>query len=100
LREKERYEVNQVVYVQIPQGDFDNEKFIIGKEQDVDNSIYNYSWPFDDFIQLKQVAALPGTYGYRANQAQNELTSTDDPWNLVVYENDTDAILVGNRFGI
>ena len=34
----EHYDVNTVVYVQVPQSDFDKQKFIIGKQVDVDKN--------------------------------------------------------------
>lgn len=48
------YAVDQQVYVQIPNGDYDNQKFIIGKKVDLDNEndIYNLKMPFDDFCGL------------------------------------------------
>ena len=48
------YAVDQQVYVQIPNGDYDSQKFIIGKKVDLDNEndIYNLKMPFDDFCGL------------------------------------------------
>lgn len=48
------YFVNQMVYVSILNGDYDNDKFIIGQKIDKDNesSIYNLRLPFDDFLGL------------------------------------------------
>lgn len=48
------YFVNQIVYVSIPNGDYDNDKFIVGQKIDKDNQsdIYNLRLPFDDFLGL------------------------------------------------
>ena len=100
LREGVTYRENEVVYVQIPQGNFDNDKFILGKEQNVEDNVYNYKWPFENFIELKQLTKTSGEYGYRANQSQAELLSDDTKWEIVTYGNPDNTPLVGNKLGI
>lgn len=46
-----KYSVDTVVYVIIPQGDYDNTKLIVGKYTDK-NSTYNYANPSDDFLDI------------------------------------------------
>ena len=64
----EHYEKNTVVYISVPQGDFDKQKFIIGKQVDVDkNEVYNYEFAFDDFVKLNLLCQTEGQFDYRAN---------------------------------
>ena len=53
-KQGEVYSTNQKVYVQIPNGDFNAQKFIIGLKINTEDeqSIYNLKLPFDDFIGL------------------------------------------------
>lgn len=53
-KQGEVYSINQKVYVQIPNGDFNAQKFIIGLKINTEDeqSIYNLKLPFDDFIGL------------------------------------------------
>lgn len=46
-----KYSVGTIVYVIIPQGDYDNTKLIVGKYTD-ENSTYNYVSPSDDFLNI------------------------------------------------
>lgn len=46
-----KYSVGTIVYVIIPQGDYDNTKLIVGKYTD-ENSTYNYVSPSDDFLDI------------------------------------------------
>lgn len=51
-RQGEVYSTGQNVYVQIPNGDFNSQKFIIGLKINTEDEqdIYNLKLPFDDFI--------------------------------------------------
>lgn len=51
-RQGEVYSAGQNVYVQIPNGDFNEQKFIVGTKVNADDEqdIYNLKMPFDDFI--------------------------------------------------
>lgn len=53
-KQGEVYSVGQQVYVQIPNGDFNLQKFIIGLKINTEDeqSIYNLKLPFDDFVGL------------------------------------------------
>lgn len=53
-KQGEVYSMNQNVYVQIPNGDYNNQKFIIGLKVNLDDEqdIYNLKLPFDDFVGL------------------------------------------------
>jgi hypothetical protein len=53
--DKNHYLVNETVYVTIPKGDASLQKFIIGRKIDTDDEsiLYNYQFPFDDFVALK-----------------------------------------------
>ena len=46
---------NDIVFVQVPQGNFDNQKFILGRRSDetIANQVFNFKMPFDDFIELR-----------------------------------------------
>lgn len=46
-----KYSIGTIVYVIIPQGDYDNTKLIVGKYTD-ENSTYNYVSPSDDFLDI------------------------------------------------
>lgn len=65
------YLVNETVYVTIPKGDASLQKFIIGRKIDTDdeNILYNYQFPFDDFVALKQlIKPLSEQHGFLANK--------------------------------
>lgn len=53
-KQGEVYNAGQQVYVQIPNGDFNLQKFIIGLKINTEDeqSIYNLKLPFDDFVGL------------------------------------------------
>lgn len=63
------YYEDDIVYVQIPQGDYNNQKFIIGRKADDDatDQTYKMKLPFDDFIGLKLLVHDAKTHGYIAN---------------------------------
>jgi Na+-transporting NADH:ubiquinone oxidoreductase subunit NqrF len=47
-----KYNIHNNVYVQIPQGDWNEQKFIIGRKADDENVPVNYQYPFDSFIDI------------------------------------------------
>ena len=53
-KQGEVYSASQQVYVQIPNGDFNVQKFIIGLKINTEDeqSVYNLKLPFDDFVGL------------------------------------------------
>lgn len=67
----EVYKMNEVVYVQIPNGDYNNDKFIIGRKIDKDSldSMYNLKMPFDDFLGFYDLTQNDkmNQKGYKAN---------------------------------
>lgn len=76
------YFVNQMVYVSILNGDYDNDKFIIGQKIDKDNesSIYNLRMPFDDFFglyNLTQYNPMVAPRAYWANCPSHGDDQTD-----------------------
>ena len=69
------YYEDDIVYVQVPQGDYKNQKFIVGRKSDDDatDQIYKMKLPFDDFIGLKLLVHDADHHGYIANyQNPNE----------------------------
>lgn len=46
------YKNKENVYVNIPNGDFNNEKFIVGRKLSSSTNIYNYREPFDQIVDL------------------------------------------------
>lgn len=68
-----RYYVNDTVYVMIPQGDFNKQKFITGRKVDQvsTETTFTLKLPFDDFIGLQDLTEgfnFPeGELGYIAN---------------------------------
>lgn len=51
------YYTNEQVLVSIPNGDYNNQKFILGRKTDDDtiNTTFSFKLPFDDFIGLQEV---------------------------------------------
>lgn len=65
------YLPNEVVYVQIPNGDMTQQKFILGRRlsEEDENAIYKYEFPFDDFVALKElIEPSPDEHGFLANK--------------------------------
>lgn len=50
--ESAEYRKDENVYVTIPNGDFNNEKFITGRKISGSTNIYNYKEPFDQIVDL------------------------------------------------
>lgn len=79
------YYKNDIVLVQVPNGDYKNPKFILGRKSDIEeNRDFNLKFPFDDFIGLMHLDGLIGSKQngmYWANwpetpEARNELLHT------------------------
>lgn len=106
----EHYEVNTVVYIQVPQSDFDSQKFIIGKQVNTDeNEVYNYEFAFEDFVKLNLLCQVEGDFDYRANQARADLIPNEDPdWSVIGYSATLDSAdskncgtaVIGDKLGI
>ena len=104
------YEVDDVVYVTIPEGDYKNQKFIMGLRAETnEEGIFSYSFPFDDFIQLKELINQgDNVYQYRANQKESELikrtnewpTINDTDWHIASYPGDEETPLIGTKLGV
>lgn len=62
-----RYYKNETVYVQVPQGDTSNKKFILGRVSDDEVAETNFQMmmPFDNLIKVHE---LPNSQVYAANQ--------------------------------
>lgn len=68
----EIYYSGELVYVQIPNGDFNAQKFILGRKTEDDNgkSVYNFELPFDNFLglySLTEYNPLKNEFGFWAN---------------------------------
>lgn len=68
----ETYYSGELVYVQIPNGDFNAQKFILGRKTDDDTGkgVYNFELPFDNFLglySLTEYNPLKNEFGFWAN---------------------------------
>ena len=63
------YYKNDIVLVQIPNGDYKNPKFILGRKADIENNqTFSFKLPFDDFIGLRYINEHDNFHGaYWAN---------------------------------
>ena len=117
------YYEGDTVYVNIPRGDYTQQKFIVGRKTNVDgdsaSKVFNFRYPFDDFIALAQLSEneeqtqilrtkdLIAGYGFHANKeidgAAPDLSledPADDPnliWRWVLPGNES---LIGTTLGI
>lgn len=99
------YYKNDIVLVQIPNGDYKNPKFILGRKADVEaNKTFSFKLPFDDFIGLINLDGAVGstTFGnYWANWPE---TSTDQYKLLQTqvwhWEGNGDSTIGNTRLGI
>ena len=107
-RQGEAYYENDVVLVQVPQNDFNNQKYILGRKQnkDAQNKAYNFKFPFDDFVLFGSVngQATVSFMNYKANNPFHGNIWTDDEMahNRLVwaYENNGANNLFGTKLGI
>ena len=85
----ENYYTGELVYVQIPNGDFNAQKFILGRKTDEDNGkdTYNFELPFDNFLglySLTEYNPLNEQKGFWANcpyhGVEEEISKSDLIW--------------------
>ena len=85
----ENYYTGELVYVQIPNGDFNAQKFILGRKTDEDNGkdTYNFELPFDNFLglySLTEYDPLNKQEGFWANcpyhGIEEEISKSDLIW--------------------
>jgi hypothetical protein len=71
------YYKNDIVLVQIPNGNYKNPKYILGRKADLaENKTFSFKLPFDDFIPLMDLTGTSESksYGvYWANWPEAEL---------------------------
>lgn len=103
-----------MVLVQIPQNNFNNQKTILGRVEDLEaqSKAYNFSFPFDKFVPLKQLSnALPAIdMHYHANDPAdgNSLLYDKEYFNnaylnhnlVYAFENTGETALFGSTLGI
>ena len=95
------YYKNDSVLVQIPNGNYKNQKFILGRKTDdqVANQTFHFKLPFDDFIGLRHLnrneAVNPGKYW--ANYPNYRTESKDPIW---VWQNNGSSTIGNTRLGI
>ena len=81
------YRKNEQVYVTIPEGNYENRKFIIGKLSDENLNPYVYISPFDTILDMTNNLVSPGNYGpynYFVNSSA-KYTYNDVEYNLTDY---------------
>lgn len=73
------YNVGTAVYVTIPEGNYNNQKIIIGKKTATDNSPYVIEQPFDAIFDLtgNLCEGSSGEYGLTANEPNGSVTITE-----------------------
>lgn len=85
----ENYYTGELVYVQIPNGDFNAQKFILGRKTDEDGGkdTYNFELPFDNFLglySLTEYDPLSESKGFWANcpyhGVEEEISKSDLIW--------------------
>lgn len=75
-----RYKVGDAVYVQIPQGKTNAQKFIIGRKMiDGDGTPFEYHEVLDDFIPFETLEGAFNEGHYRANNPEDGQDITLDP---------------------
>lgn len=95
------YYKNDSVLVQIPNGNYKNQKFILGRKTDdqVANQTFHFKLPFDDFIGLRHLnrneTVKPGKYW--ANYPNYRTESKDPIW---VWQNNGSSTIGNTRLGI
>lgn len=86
-KETDTFYKGDTVLLHIPQGNFDNQKTILGKKTNDDSptGVYNFKLPFDDFIGLNRLTPQGGAWseaqGFRANDPDDgfQLITTGQP---------------------
>lgn len=97
------YYKNDIVLVSVPNGDYANQKFILGRKADADENVtFAFKLPFDDFIGLRDLTNKQQIAGkYWANypltkENQGDFLNTRI-WN---WENTGDSTIGNTRLGI
>lgn len=103
----ETYDIGDIVYVQIPNGDYDAQKFILGRkiDEEVDGGVYNFQLPLDNFLglySLTEYNPLPQTYEYWANDPSCGISGEDisDLDLLWTWEQDGTMSIYATHLGI
>lgn len=97
------YYKNDIVLVSVPNGDYTNQKFILGRKADADENVtFAFKLPFDDFIGLKDLSKKQPIAGqYWANYPltkENQADFLNTPiWEWV---NTEDSTIGNTRLGI
>lgn len=97
------YYKNDIVLVSVPNGDYTNQKFILGRKADADENVtFAFKLPFDDFIGLKDLSKKQPIAGqYWANYPltkENQADFLNTPiWEWV---NTGDSTIGNTRLGI
>lgn len=69
----ERYRNGDVVYVTIPQGNYENQKMIVGKKTSETEKPFNFVTPFDSFFSMTgNLAATASSAGLVANDIMDD----------------------------
>ena len=96
----ERYYVNDTVYVMIPQGDFNKQKFITGRKVDSQaiETTFTLKLPFDDFIGLKHLTDGfdLGTKGFVANHGKHIKDNYLCQGSIIANEEILDKTIISN----
>lgn len=78
--ENKTYRNNTIVYVQVPNGDFTNQKLIIGKKTNDNTEPFAYTTPFDTFLtctpNLIPIQTSNAQYALTANKKDDDKTTT------------------------
>ena len=94
----DEYYTNEVVYVQIPNGDFNAQKFILGRKvDDGDTTSYNFELPLDNFLglyNLTQNNTYAAREGFWANCPWHGVPDTSKASNEIIPEVNVSAGLV------
>ena len=115
-RQNEIYSLDQMVYVEILNGDYDSDKFITGQKINKydESDIYNLKMPFDNFLGLYNLTQYDPMIarGYWANCPDHGNDKTDvairDEHNIIFpksddhvwhWENVTDTNIYAHRLG-
>ena len=86
-----KYSKNNNVYVQIPQGDWNEQKFIIAKKTDTEKMPITYQDPFDTFIDITGniIEYNPAT---KRNLVANNDVAIDNEGNVNGFDSKEDSI--------
>lgn len=71
------YRVGEIVYVLIPQGDYNQQKIITGRKILDSTMAYNYLFPFDTMVELQTLETDQTIYGISAGAVNEETLALD-----------------------